>query len=219
MEAAIGWLIRIGDSGISENYWRVAAGSGHPDMQVRRLTACEQLMHTHPRGKPPRLRSSDQPPARPRMAVSSGDPTTTDMLHCIRATVRKIQRETGNAGHDITPEVERRLGCLLGQAMVTRSAFDIAVLLGSGAELMMFPDAATLETCAAAVDAAGQRALRCVVWAVRHRCCKVGQGVRRFAVEPRLDAGRVIAIAKAPRPALRHGSSEQATARPPPVAR
>ncbi|MCO4865822.1 hypothetical protein MKD38_29405 [Cupriavidus sp. WGlv3] len=111
------------------------------------------------------------------------------MLHCIRASVRQIQRETGNAGTDTASEIERRLGCLLGQAMVTRSPFDIAVLLGSGAELMMFPDAATLETCAATVDAAGQRAMRCVVWAVRHRCCKVGQEVRRFAVAARLDAG------------------------------
>ncbi|SOY67364.1 conserved hypothetical protein [Cupriavidus taiwanensis] len=73
--------------------------------------------------------------------------------------------------------------------MVTRSPFDIAIVLGSGAELMMFPDASTLDQCAAAVDAAGQRALRSVVWAVRHRCSKAGHGVRRFTIDPWFEVG------------------------------
>ncbi|MFJ1259154.1 hypothetical protein [Cupriavidus sp. CuC1] len=147
-------------------------------------------MHTNPPAKSRQLPSQDKPPAPLRMVRSSRYPTATDMLHCIRASVRQIQRETGNSHHDTTLEIERRLGWLLGQAMVTRSPFDIAIVLGSGAELMMFPDAPTLDQCAAAVDAAGQRALRSVVWAVRHRCSKAGHRVRRFTIDPWLEAGR-----------------------------
>lgn len=147
-------------------------------------------MHNNPPAKPRQLSSQDKPPAPLRVVGSSPYATATDMLHCIRASVRQIQRETGNAHHDTTLEIERRLGWLLGQAMVTRSPFDIAIVLGSGAELMMFPDAPTLDQCAAAVDAAGQRALRSVVWAVRHRCSKAGHGVRRFTIDPWLEAGR-----------------------------
>jgi len=148
------------------------------------------IMHTNPPAKARRLPSQAEPPAPLRMVGSSRYPTATDMLHCIRASVRQIQRETGNSHHDTTLEAGRRLGWLLGHAMVTRSPFDIAIVLGSGAELMMFPDAPTLDQCAAAVDAAGQLALRSVVWAVRHRCRKAGNGARRFTIDPWFEAGR-----------------------------
>lgn len=147
------------------------------------------IMRTNPPARSRRLPSQDKSPAPLTMAGLSRYPTATEMLHCIRASVRQIQRETGNARHDTTLEIERRLGWLLGRAMVTRSPFEIAIVLGSGAELMMFPDAPTLEQCAAAVDAAGQRALRSVVWAVRHRCNKAGRGVRRFAIDPLANGG------------------------------
>lgn len=146
-------------------------------------------MHTNPPAKSRRLPSQDKPPARLRIGLSRY-PTATDLLHCIRASVRQIQRETGNSHHDTTLEIERRLGWLLARAMVTRSPFDIAIVLGSGAELMMFPDAPTFDQCAAVVDAAEQRALRSVVWVVRHRCCKAGHGVRRFTIDPWLKALR-----------------------------
>lgn len=104
------------------------------------------------------------------------------MLHHIRASVRKIRREAslevGSGAHS----VERCLANLLKHAMVARSPFDIAVVLGSAAELMMFPDEVVLAQCTETVQLADQRALRGVVWAVRHRCVRAGNRVHRFAL-------------------------------------
>lgn len=108
--------------------------------------------------------------------------TQIDMLHSIRASVRQIQREAGHGHCPSALGVERRLSALLGRAILTRSALDIAIVLGSAAELMMFPEEAILEQCTATVDAAGQRALRSVVWTVRHRCRKAGRHSHRFSV-------------------------------------
>jgi hypothetical protein len=79
--------------------------------------------------------------------------------------------------------IERRLSSLLRHALVTRSPFDIALVLGSAAELMLFPEHDVLEECTAAVQSAEQQALRGLVWAVRHRSARGGRYVRRFAID------------------------------------
>ncbi|WP_240746100.1 hypothetical protein [Cupriavidus oxalaticus] len=80
--------------------------------------------------------------------------------------------------------IERRLSSLLRHALATGSPFDIALVLGSAAELMLFPEQEVLEQCTAAVQQADQQALRGLVWAVRHRSMRSGKGVRRFALDP-----------------------------------
>lgn len=146
------------------------------------------------------------PRRRPREDIAGVEPVTpADMLHFIRASVKRILREAGTprrtheaehegahavdhpvdhaADHAADHAVERALSRLLGMALVTRSPMEIAIALGSAAELMMFPAPEVLEACTAAVDAGGHRTLRGVVWAVRHRSSKAGRRSHRFAVE------------------------------------
>ncbi|GAB7549058.1 hypothetical protein [Cupriavidus sp. 8B] len=110
-------------------------------------------------------------------------PSATDMLHFIRASVRSIRRDAANDLQADGAAIERRLSCLLRQALTTRSPFEIALVLGSAAELMLFPEQDVLEQCTAAVQTANQQALRGLVWAVRHRSIRGGPNVRRFAID------------------------------------
>lgn len=80
--------------------------------------------------------------------------------------------------------IERRLSSLLRHALAIGSPFDIALVLGSAAELMLFPEQEVLEQCTAAVQQVDQQALRGLVWAVRHRSMRSGKSVRRFALDP-----------------------------------
>ncbi len=109
-------------------------------------------------------------------------PTAQEMLHCIRASVERIRKDAAKDLQD-GAAIERRLSCLLRQALVTRSPFDIALVLGSAAELMCFPEQEVLEQCTAAVQRANQQALRGLVWAVRHRSIRDGRHTRRFAID------------------------------------
>lgn len=110
-------------------------------------------------------------------------PTAKDMLHFIRASVDRIRKDAASDPKADGAAIERRLSCLLRQALVTRSPFEIALVLGSAAELMLFPEQEVLEQCTAAVQEAGQQALRGLVWAVRHRSIRGGRSVRRFAID------------------------------------
>ncbi len=76
------------------------------------------------------------------------------------------------------------MSSLLRHALARRSPLDIALVLGSAAELMLFPEQDVLEQCTAAVQQGNQQALRALVWAVRHRSMLGGAGARRFAVDP-----------------------------------
>ncbi|WP_260427990.1 MULTISPECIES: hypothetical protein [Burkholderia] len=106
------------------------------------------------------------------------------MLHFIRASVESIRKD---AAHDRLADgsvVERRLSSLLRHALMTRSPYEIALVLGSAAELMLFPENDVLERCTAAVQKADQQTLRDLVWAVRqHRRIRGGRRVRRFGIE------------------------------------
>lgn len=117
-----------------------------------------------------------------RAASWGRQPTAREMLHFIRASVERIRKDAANDLQD-GAAIERRLSCLLRQALVTRSPFDIALVLGSAAELMLFPEQDVLEQCTAAVQSANQQALRGLVWAVRHRSIRGGRHARRFALD------------------------------------
>ncbi|WP_018313050.1 hypothetical protein [Cupriavidus sp. UYPR2.512] len=106
-----------------------------------------------------------------------------EMLHHIRAAVRAIQSEARQQKHDDVNGMTRRLGHLLALAIQHESPLDIAVILGSAAELRYFPDDAAFEHCTRTVQRHGGKAMRAVVWAVRHRCARAGAGHRRFVVE------------------------------------
>lgn len=110
-------------------------------------------------------------------------PTVKDVLHCIRASVERIRKDAANDRLADGAAIERRLSSLLRQALVTRSPFEIALVLGSAAELMLFPEQEVLEQCTAAVQMADQQALRGLVWAVRHRSLRDGRNTRRFAID------------------------------------
>uniref|UniRef100_UPI003F49285C hypothetical protein n=1 Tax=Cupriavidus yeoncheonensis TaxID=1462994 RepID=UPI003F49285C len=105
-------------------------------------------------------------------------PGSSELLHRIRASVARIRMDAANGAG-----IERRLSSLLRHALVAGSPFDIALVLGSAAELMLFPEQEVLEQCTAAVQQADQQALRGLVWAVRHRSMRSGQGVRRFTLD------------------------------------
>ncbi|TDF66784.1 hypothetical protein [Cupriavidus sp. L7L] len=107
-----------------------------------------------------------------------------DMLHHIRAAARTIQAEARRQWPGDANAVTRRLSRLLSLAMRQQSALDIAVILGSAAELRYFPDDAALERCTRMVESHGGKAMRAVVWAVRHRRVRAGVTItRRFIVD------------------------------------
>ncbi len=106
-------------------------------------------------------------------------PGSSELLHRIRASVARIRVDAANGAG-----IERRLSSLLRHALAAGSPFEIALVLGSAAELMLFPEPEVLEQCTAAVQQADQQALRGLVWAVRHRSMRSGTGARRFALDP-----------------------------------
>lgn len=120
-----------------------------------------------------------------RVAAASWgrQPTAKEMLHFIRASVQGIRRDAANDLQTDGTAIERRLSSLLRHALVTRSPFEIALVLGSAAELTLFPEPDILDQCTAAVQKANQQALRGLVWAVRHRSRLSGESARRFAVD------------------------------------
>ncbi len=110
-------------------------------------------------------------------------PTVKQMLHFIRASVETIRQDAANDRRADGAAIERRLSSLLRHALMTRSPFEIALVLGSAAELMLFPEHDVLEECTAAVHKANQQVLRGLVWAVRHRSMLGGRHVRRFGID------------------------------------
>lgn len=110
-------------------------------------------------------------------------PTAKDMLHFIRASVESIRKDAATDRLADGAAIERRLSSLLRHALMMRSPFEIALVLGSAAELMLFPEHDVLEQCTAAVQKANQQALRGLVWAVRHRSILGGRNVRRFGID------------------------------------
>lgn len=102
------------------------------------------------------------------------------MLHFIRASVRELHGQAAREPGTGLLRMERCLARQLRRAMDARSALGIAVALGCAAEFRIFPDDETLEACTNLVQLPAQRALRCIVWAARHRCRKEGKHVHRF---------------------------------------
>lgn len=83
-------------------------------------------------------------------------PTAKEMLHFIRASVASIRKD---AAEDLLADgaaIERRLSSLLRHALVTGSPFHIAVVLGSAAELTLFPEQEVLEQCTVAMQKANE---------------------------------------------------------------
>lgn len=105
-------------------------------------------------------------------------PGSSELLHRIRASVARIRVDAANG-----VGIERRLSSLLRHALAAGSPLEIALVLGSAAELMLFPEPEVLEQCTAAVQQADQQALRGLVWAVRHRSMRREMGARRFALD------------------------------------
>ena len=110
-------------------------------------------------------------------------PTAKEMLHFIRASVENIRKDAADDQRKDGAAIERRLSRLLRQALLTGSPFEIALVLGSAAELMLYPEQEVLEQCTAAVQAANQLVLRGLVWAVRHRSIRGGRNTRRFSID------------------------------------
>lgn len=111
-------------------------------------------------------------------------PTAKEMLHFIRASVESIRKDAANDRLADGAVIERRLSSLLRHALMTRPPYEIALVQGSAAELMLFPENDVLERCTAAVQKADQQMLRDLVWAVRqHRSIRSGRHVRRFGIE------------------------------------
>ncbi len=108
---------------------------------------------------------------------------TAEMLHRIRAAVRTLQSEARQQGADDRNAVTRHLSRLLAQALQQELPLDIAVILGSAAELGCYPDDHALERCTCTIQRRGGKAMRAVVWAVRHRCARASAKHQRFAVD------------------------------------
>ncbi|WP_454752928.1 hypothetical protein [Cupriavidus necator] len=104
------------------------------------------------------------------------------MLHYIRAAGRGIRSRARRHSQDDPDAVMRRLSRLLALAIQQESPLDIAVILGTAAELLYFPDDVAFERCTRTVQSHGDKAMRAVVWAVRHRCARAGAGTQRFVV-------------------------------------
>lgn len=101
--------------------------------------------------------------------MRSGDAlSTSELLHRIRACVRDVTTHARGEA-DLDQAVRQRLDGLLRNAIAAQSPSEIAVALGSAAELRIFPDEKVLECCTDAVRMSGASVLRAVIWTVRHR--------------------------------------------------
>lgn len=94
--------------------------------------------------------------------------STSDLLHRVRACVKDV-RTHARGEDDLDRAIQQRLDNLLRNAMAAQSLSEIAVALGSGAELEVFPDETVLERCTETIRLSGGAALRALIWTVRHR--------------------------------------------------
>lgn len=94
--------------------------------------------------------------------------SVSDLLHQVRASVRDLRREA-SAREEGDEAMRQRLALQLRNAVATQSPAGIAVALGSAAELSLLPDEEMLDRCTAVLQPADGRALRGLLWAVRHR--------------------------------------------------
>lgn len=108
-----------------------------------------------------------------------------EMLHHIRAASRRIRLEARQTDPGSADAQARHLSRLLAYAIRRASPFDIAVALGSAAEFQCFPDDRAFDLCTRTIQRAGGKAVRAVVWAVRHRCARSASNCRRFVVPVR----------------------------------
>lgn len=108
------------------------------------------------------------------------NPTSADLLHYIRAMVKRLRGAPIEPPESRDQGAKRVLGKLLRNAIDSASALDIVVTLGCAAELSLFPEDAILEQCTTTVGAAGNTTLMGAMWAVRHRCARAGNHYRRF---------------------------------------
>lgn len=94
--------------------------------------------------------------------------STSELLHRIRACVKDVTTHA-RGEDDLDQAVQQQLDRLLRNAIATQSLPEIAVVLGSAAELRVFPDESVLERCTEALRTSGSSVLRALVWTVRHR--------------------------------------------------
>ncbi len=105
-----------------------------------------------------------------------------EMLQHIRAASRMVRQQAKEGVADPRGTEMLHFSRLLSMAIRQASAFDIAVVLGSAAELQWYPDDHALDLCMQAVEGAGNAAFRAVVWTVRHRRERGTPNARRFIV-------------------------------------
>ncbi|WP_240159027.1 MULTISPECIES: hypothetical protein [unclassified Burkholderia] len=84
------------------------------------------------------------------------------MLSFIRASVESIRKDAASDRLADGAVIERCLSSLLRHALMTRSPYEIALVQGSAAELMLFPENDVLERCTAAVQRLISRC--CATW-------------------------------------------------------
>nr|WP_315591850.1 hypothetical protein [uncultured Cupriavidus sp.] len=94
--------------------------------------------------------------------------STSELLHRIRACVKDVTTQARREDN-LEQAVQQRLDRLLRNAIASQSLSEIAVALGSAAELRIFPEASVLEGCTEALRTSRVSVLRALVWTVRHR--------------------------------------------------
>jgi len=104
--------------------------------------------------------------------------STSELLHRIRACVKDVTTQA-RGEDDLDQAVQQQLDRLLRNAIATQSLPEIAVVLGSAAELRAFPDESVLERCTEVLRTSGSSVLRALVWTVRHRHARYRAQLKR----------------------------------------
>jgi hypothetical protein len=107
---------------------------------------------------------------------------TTQLFHLIRAAAQRVRREAQSDRITYDWELREILASSLVGALQRGSPMEVAIALGSAAELQMFPDEALFDWSREVLKQNGQALCRGVYWAVRHRCTRSASAARRFGM-------------------------------------
>lgn len=112
---------------------------------------------------------------------ANGKLCTTQLFHLIRASAIRIRKAAGPTASAYESELGRILASLLVGALSVRSATDVAVILGSAAELQMYPDDGLFDWSNEVLEREDLH-LRGIYWTVRHRCNRGNAQAKRFSM-------------------------------------
>lgn len=112
---------------------------------------------------------------------SKGRFCTAQLFHLIRASAVRIRKAARPTTSTYEADLGRILASLLVGALSVRSATDVAIILGSAAELQMYPDDELFDWSNEVLEREDLH-LRGIYWTVRHRCSRGSTQARRFSV-------------------------------------